>query len=210
MPSFSQSGSGPAETQIEADAALMRRIASGDRGAARELMERSLPLMLAIGRRMLRDPAEAEDVAQDAFIRAWNAAARWKPGHARLESWMSRIATNLCLDRLRKKRETAMDSPPEMEDSRMPADDEMIASEASLTVNDAIATLPERQRLALELCHFQDFTNIEAAEQLDISVEALESLLARARRKLKAVLMPQRDDLVSSLTVASGKASEAL
>lgn len=188
----------------------MRRIASGDRGAARQLMERSLPLMLAIGRRMLRDPIEAEDVAQDAFIRAWKAAERWTPGQARLESWMSRIATNLCLDRLRKKRETAMESPPEMEDSRMAADEEMIASEASLSVNAAIAMLPERQRLALELCHFQDFSNIEAAEQLDVSVEALESLLARARRKLKTLLMAQRDELVSSLTMTSGKASEVL
>jgi RNA polymerase sigma-70 factor (ECF subfamily) len=195
---------------VEADAALMRRIASGDRDAARQLMDRALPLMLAIGRRMLRDPAEAEDVAQDAFIRAWKAAGRWRAGEARLESWMARIATNLCLDRLRKKRELAMDTPPDSDDGSVAADDGMIAAQARASVIEAVAALPARQRVALELCHFQGFTNIEAAEQLGVSVDALESLLARGRRKLKTVLTPQRNELVSSLAVESVPASEVL
>ena len=210
MPSSSHSGPGPVTSPVEADAALMRRIATGDRDAARQLMDRALPLMLAIGRRMLRDPVEAEDVAQDAFIRVWKAAGRWKAGEARLESWMGRIATNLCLDRLRKKRETAMDTPPETDDGSIGADDGLIASQARENVIGAISALPERQRIALELCHFQGFSNIEAAEKLEISVEALESLLARGRRKLKSVLTPQRDELVSSLALESGRASEVL
>ncbi len=188
----------------------MRRIATGDRDAARQLMDRALPLMLAIGRRMLRDPVEAEDVAQDAFIRAWKAADRWQAGEARLESWMGRIATNLCLDRLRKKRELAMDTPPDTDDGSVGADDGLIASQARDNVIGAISALPERQRVALELCHFQGFSNIEAAAKLEISVEALESLLARGRRKLKSVLAPQRDELVSSLALESGRASEVL
>ncbi len=193
-----------------ADAALMRRIASGDRDAGRELMERSLGRVLATGRRILRDPAEAEDVAQDTFIRAWKAAPDWQPGQAKLESWMCRIATNLCLDRLRKKRAVAMESPPERQDRVASADNVMIANDASRRVMMAIAALPERQRLALELCHFQDFSNIEAAEKLEISVDALESLLARGRRKLKVLLMPQRDELISSLCEVSGSMPEVM
>lgn len=194
----------------EADAALMRRIASGDKTAGRELMERSLGQILAIGRRILRDPVEAEDVAQDTFIRAWKAAPDWQPGQAKLESWMCRIATNLCLDRLRKKREALMESPPELRDGAVTADDALIASETGLCVMAAIAALPERQRLALELCHFQDYSNIEAADKLEISVDALESLLARGRRKLKAKLMPQREELMSSLSEAAGSTPEVM
>lgn len=188
----------------------MRRIASGDKDAGRELMERSLGLVLAIGRRMLRDPVEAEDVAQDTFIRAWKAAPDWQPDRAKLESWMCRIAANLCLDRLRKKREAAMETPPEMQDGAAAADNGMIANEAGMRVMAAIAALPERQRLALELCHFQDFSNIEAAEKLEISVDALESLLARGRRKLKTLLMPQRDELMSSLSEAAESTPEVM
>jgi RNA polymerase sigma-70 factor, ECF subfamily len=191
---------GRTQPDFEADAALMRRIASGDQDAGRELMDRSLKPVLAIGRRMLRDPVEAEDVAQDTFVRAWKAAGNWQPGKAKLESWMCRIATNLCLDRLRKKRESTMETPPEMQDGAISADDAMVASQAGSSVAAAIGTLPERQRLALELCHFQDFSNIEAAERLEISVDALESLLARGRRTLKALLMPQREELMSSLS----------
>lgn len=208
MPDRPPSGIKPAE--FAADAALMRRIASGDKEAGRELMERSLGPVLAIGRRILRDPVEAEDVAQDTFVRAWKAAPNWQPGRARLESWMCRIATNLCLDHLRKKRESMMDSPPEIPDGSTAADHEMIASEASVRVLAAIAALPERQRLALELCHFQGFSNVEAAEKLETSVDALESLLARGRRKLKAKLLPERDELMSSLSGVTGSTPEMM
>jgi len=208
MPYSPSTGARPAD--FEADAALMRRIASGDKDAGRELMDRSLAPVLAIGRRMLRDPVEAEDLAQDTFIRAWKAAGSWQPGMAKLESWMCRIATNLCLDRLRKKREAAMETPPEMKDGAVAADNLLVASEAGGRVAEAIAALPDRQRLALELCHFQDFSNIEAAEKLEISVDALESLLSRGRRKLKAILMPQRDELMSSLSLQTGSTPEVM
>jgi RNA polymerase sigma-70 factor, ECF subfamily len=208
MPDRPPHGAHPVD--YEADTALMRRIASGDKTAGRELMERSLGRVLAIGRRILRDPVEAEDVAQDTFIRAWKAAPDWQPGQAKLESWMCRIATNLCLDRLRKKREALMESPPELRDGAVAADDALIASETGLCVMAAIAALPERQRLALELCHFQDYSNIEAADKLEISVDALESLLARGRRKLKAKLMPQREELMSSLSQAAGSTPEVM
>lgn len=192
----------------EDDARLMRRIAAGDRGAAQQLMDRSLPGILATARRILRDPIEAEDVAQDTFLRAWKAAGRWQMGQAKLETWMNRIAANLCIDRIRKKRAVAIETPPERADPGIAADTSMIVSEAVSVVSSAVSQLPERQRLALELCHFQQRSNIEAAEMLEISVEALESLLARARRKLKAELLPQQDDLVSSLVAGAGSGME--
>ncbi|WP_421792226.1 RNA polymerase sigma factor [Hyphobacterium sp.] len=200
----------PDQTLLEDDAALMQRIASGDRSAALALMDRSLSRILAIANRMLADPVEAEDVAQDTFLRAWKAAGRWQPGQARVETWMCRIATNLCLDRLRKRRETAMDTPPEMRDGTVSADSDLVARDAKTSVMEAVKSLPSRQRAALELCHFQEMTNIEAAAEMGISVEALESLLARGRRKLKEILLPQRGDLVNSLSEGAAQAPEVM
>ena len=84
------------------DEDLVRRVGGGDRRAAAEIVRRHLPRMVGLARRMLNDPAEAEDVAQEVFVRVWKHAAAWKPGAARFETWMHRVAINLCLDRLRR------------------------------------------------------------------------------------------------------------
>ena len=180
------------------DESLMARIAEGDRRAARLLMERRLPRVLGLARRMLNDPHEAEDVAQDTFIRVWNAAARWEPGRAQVATWISRIAMNLCYDRLRKRREVLTDEPPERADGGPGPEQVHMSNEASVRLREVIASLPDRQRQAMELVHFQELSNIEAAQMMEVSVEAMESLLARARRKLKALLMAERETLISS------------
>lgn len=182
---------------IDPDAELVRNVGAGDARAAEALVRRHLPRMVGLARRMLNDPAEAEDVAQEVFLRVWRDAARWRPGAAKFETWMHRVALNLCYDRLRRRRET-----PDAEAGVHVADAQPLASEAWLAqqraakVHAALAELPERQRAAIALVHFQDFTNIAAAETLEISVEALESLLARGRRALKAALADVAQDLL--------------
>jgi RNA polymerase sigma-70 factor (ECF subfamily) len=112
----------------------------------------------------------------------------WKPGAARFDTWMHRVALNLCYDRLRKRREITMDVLPEREDEGPAPDAGLVSGDTSSAVNTALAALPDRQREAIVLVHYQELGNIEAADILQISVEALESLLSRGRRALRASL----------------------
>ncbi|MEZ5937586.1 MAG: RNA polymerase sigma factor [Hyphomonadaceae bacterium] len=181
------------------DEVLVSRIGQGDKRAATELVRRHLPKMVAVARRMLGDAAEAEDVAQEVFLRVWKHAATWTPGQAKFETWMHRVAMNLCLDRLRRSGRNAGEVSPETPDLKASATRDLEEKQRSARVHEAILELPERQRAALALCYFQEKSNIEAADILEISVEALESLLARARRSLKARLASDRADLLSGL-----------
>ena len=182
------------------DADLIVRVGRGDRSAAQRLMARNLPRILGLARRMLNDETEAEDVAQETFIRVWKAAPRWEPGGARVSTWMCRIAINLCYDRLRKRREVLTDRVPEQVDQTPDQEAAMTRAESGDRIVAAMAQLPGRQRQALELVHFQEMSNIDAAGLMEVSVEAMESLLARGRRKLKAILTGDAPELMDSYT----------
>jgi RNA polymerase sigma-70 factor (ECF subfamily) len=173
---------------IDPDAELIQRIANADPAAVQALVARKLPRMLALAKRMLGDSAEAEDVAQEVFLRAWKQARSWTPGAGKFDTWMHRVALNLCYDRLRRRREIPSDSPPEQTDPALGAEAGMISEELARRVRQAVEALPERQRAALVLSHYQGVSNIEAAAVLGVSVEAVESLLGRARRSLKLAL----------------------
>lgn len=170
------------------DIALLVRIAEGDAAAVRAMVARKLPRLLALAVRMLGDAAEAEDVAQESFLRIWREAPRWRPGEARFDTWLHRVAMNLCHDRLRRRRELPTDTPPEGIDPDPPADIAIDAADRSKRVEHALQTLPPRQREAIVLQYYQELSNMDAADVMQISVEALESLLSRARRSLRALL----------------------
>lgn len=167
---------------------LVRRVGQGDPAAVRAFASRKLPRVLSLARRMLGDEAEAEDVAQEAMLRAWRQAPKWRPGQARFDTWLHRVAMNLCYDRLRRRREIPTAVPPEQIDEGAAPDRGLLAAETGARVETALLALPERQREAVVLCHYQALTNIEAAAVMTISVEALESLLSRGRRALRAAL----------------------
>lgn len=169
------------------DASLLQRAANGDRRAAANLVARHAPRLQRLALRMLRDEAEAEDVTQEAFIRLWRHAERWEPGAAKLSTWLHRVALNLCYDRLRKPRAVDEDPPDLADDAAGPAQS-LHDSQLAVRVRGALDGLPPRQRAAIALCHYEGLTNIDAAAALKISVEALESLLARGRRALRAEL----------------------
>ena len=175
------------------DADLVARIGRGDRAAAAALMARHLPRMLALSRRMLSDPIEAEDAVQDAFIQLWTHADRWEPGRAKIGTWLYRVTLNKCYDRLRRRPTARLEEAAEVVDPTPGPDARLQNTAISVQIEAALAALPERQRAAIQLCHFQDCGNIEAAEILGISVEALESLLARGRRTLRSKLEHLRD-----------------
>ena len=170
------------------DEDLVRRVGQGDPAATQTLVARKLPRILALAQRMLGDAVEAEDVAQETLLRAWKQAPRWTPGKARFDTWLHRVALNLCYDRLRRRREIPTETPPDRPDEGPAPDRGLLAAETGARVTAALKRLPDRQREAIVLCHYREMTNIEAAALMEISVEALESLLSRARRALRQAL----------------------
>ena len=173
---------------------LVVRAGRGDPAAVQALVARKLPRIMALAGRMLGDPADAEDVAQETFLRAWKQAPAWTAGPARFDTWLHRVALNLCFDRLRRRRETPVAEPPEQVDAGPAPDRGLLAADVSRRVQGALDALPERQREAVVLCHYQELGNIEAAQLMEVSVEALESLLSRGRRALRKALADLVED----------------
>jgi RNA polymerase sigma-70 factor (ECF subfamily) len=182
------------------DLDLLRRIADGDGAACAALVDRHLGRITGLAGRLLGSRADAEDVAQEVFLRVWQQAPKWRSGEAKLSTWLHRVTLNLCTDRLRRRRETALEAagdPP----SDAPLPDAGLQDAAIVArVQAALAQLPERQREAIVLCHYQELGNIEAAAVLELSVDALESLLARGRRKLREILVEELPDLTGSIS----------
>jgi len=177
------------------DEALLVLYANGDFAAAQALMLRLTPRVLGYATRLLNDHAEAEDVAQDAMMRLWKVAPEWRQGEAKVSTWLYRVVSNLCTDRLRKRRTVALESVAEPEDGRASVVQGMIEQERAVALDAALATLPERQRQAVVLRHLEGATNPEIAQVLEISVEAVESLTARGKRALTVALADRRKDL---------------
>jgi RNA polymerase sigma-70 factor (ECF subfamily) len=175
----------------DADDDLVLRAGRGEPQAVRRLIETKLPRVLALARRMLGEPAEAEDVAQETFIRAWKAARTWRPGRARFDTWLHRVAMNLCYDRLRRRGRIQGD-PPDRPDEGPGPDRDLHARDVGRRVDAALAALPLRQREAIVLAHYQELPAVEAAAIMGVSIEALESLLSRARRSLRVALADVR------------------
>lgn len=170
------------------DETLMGRVGAGDHDAFRALIDRHLARANALAFRILGRRAEAEEVAQEAFLRVWTTAPRWNVEGALFRTWFSRVLTNLCIDRKRRPGMDPMEAAGDPVDPAPAADATIEAREQGAQVAAAIAELPERQRVALALCYWQEMSNIEAAEVMQISVGAVESLLVRARRSLKEKL----------------------
>lgn len=169
------------------DTALMERIAEQDEVAFRSLVQLYFDRLFRYAARLLGDRIEAEDAIQDCFLTVWRKAETWKPT-ASLSSWLHRIVHNHCIDLIRKRRAMEDSNEIDLIDPAPSPESRAISAETDQLVDAAIRKLPLRQQAALHLVHFGGLSGAEAAATLEISVEALESLLSRARRTLREAM----------------------
>ena len=188
--------------ELDPDAALMLRVKQGDATAFAALVEKYKQPVMNLAWRTLRDETEAEDLAQNVFVQAWKSAERYQ-ATAKFSTWLFTIARNLCLNEIRRRtrhpaesldqtREDDGEQPIfQVEDKRLAAaPDELLRGELERKVDEALAALPENQRLALALCKQEELSYEEIAAVLDCSLSATKSLIHRARETLKARLKP--------------------
>ncbi len=170
------------------DDALMTRIAARDAVAFSRVVETQAAMLHRIAFRMIGDAAEAEDVAQEALLRLWASAERWRPGQAGIAAWLTRVAVNLCLDRLRRRRFASDEEVPERADDAPGAEAAIEDEQWRRAALAALGDLSERHRAAIVLTYYEELPNAMAAETLEMNLKAFESLLLRARGAMRAAL----------------------
>ncbi|MBO1076526.1 sigma-70 family RNA polymerase sigma factor [Roseomonas marmotae] len=170
------------------DETLMAWAAAGDRLAFDQLALRHLPRLYRLAHRVTGDAGAAEEVAQEAMVRAWQAAGRFDPGRARFSTWLHRIATNLAIDHVRQAGRLAPAPGEEIPASGPDPEQQAAARERRALLAAALKEMPTRQRAALALFYDQELPGAEAAAALSVSTRALEGLLRRARRFLASRL----------------------
>ena len=180
------------------DEALLVLYANGDSSGARLLTLRLVPRILGYAARLLNDRAEAEDVAQEAMLRLWRMAPDWRQGEAKISTWLYRVTTNLCTDRLRlrmRRNVVALDDAPDMADAAPGAVAVLIEADRMAALNAALTSLPDRQREAVVMRHIEGLSNPEIADVMDIGIEAVDSLISRGKRALVANLAKRQEEL---------------
>jgi RNA polymerase sigma-70 factor (ECF subfamily) len=171
----------------KSDEELMAQIARGDEAAFRLLTHRYSSRAVALARRVTGNIADAEEVAQEALLRVWINAPRWRPV-ASFRTWFYRVVLNLCLNRKRRAPFAALEDAGDPADPGPDPAAQLDEQQTGRLVAEAIAELPERQRLAIVLTYNEGLSNAEVAAVLGTSVSGIETLLVRARRSLREKL----------------------
>lgn len=183
------------------DLALMRRIGEGDHTAFAELVEIYQHAVMGTVTKMLGNPAEAEDVAQQVFVRVWRSAARYQPS-AKFTTWLFTITRNLVFNEMRRRQRkpaVSLDEREEEQSGALPVDGEMkpdesaLLAELEMAVDAAIRKLPDKQRMAVILRRYQEMAYEDIGEVLGLSLPAVKSLLFRARAQLREDLQKYLD-----------------
>jgi RNA polymerase sigma-70 factor, ECF subfamily len=180
------------------DADLLAAAVRRDATAFGHLVAKYHTLVYRVVWRFTNGCSESEDIAQEAFLRLWNNPSQVREAGA-IKGWLVRVAHNLALDWFRKRNNGPALDAIDVEDQRPSAEEQLNRNWVTRRINEAVLNLPDRQKLALTLIHFEHFSQLEAAAAMELSVDAFESLLARARRALKEQLANDRQDLLESL-----------
>jgi len=189
-------------TENELDVALMLNVGGGDERAFEQLIERHQSAVVGTVAKMLGNSSDAEDIAQQVFIRLWKSAPRYKP-KAKFTTFLFTITRNLVFNESRRRKRAKQYSMDEREDDfhlqtpdtqTASPDDHMLQRELQQAVDLAIAKLPEKQRLALILRRYENMPYEEISSVLKLSVSAVKSQLFRARQSLRESLQQYLDD----------------
>ncbi|TCP57861.1 RNA polymerase sigma (SigW) subunit [Tumebacillus sp. BK434] len=181
---------------------IVKRAQKGDRLAFAELVELYKDKLFNLGYRMLGNPQEAEDIAQEAFLRAYAHLNKYNANH-KFSTWIYRIATNLCIDRIRKKKaDYSLDAEVDGIEggdmySRLKApgdtpEQEAVRNEARQEVQAAIEALPDNYRTAVILKYMHDLSLQEISEILEVPVSTVKTRIHRGREALRACLRPMQ------------------
>ncbi len=186
---------------MDEDRKLMLELKAGNRGAFNRLVDKYSKPIINYIYRFTASREDAEDLTQDVFIKVYNAAASYTPS-AKFTTWIYRIASNISIDYIRKRKhekngssldekidtgEGAMEK--QEEDAKIIPSDKIAENrETQEEINTALQALPENQRAAIILKVYEDSTYAEIAQVLGVSVPSVESLIFRARTFLKKVL----------------------
>lgn len=171
-------------------AALMARIGAGDHDAFAVLVRRFSGRIISLARHMMGATGEAEEIVQEICLRLWQRPGSWRPERGSFKSWLDRVTVNACLDRLRRRKWHGGTVDEEWQDPKPDVVAQLVKQEEQEAVRQAILQLPPRQRAALLLVEYRGLRQDAAAKDMGLSVDALESLLARGRRKLRTLLAP--------------------
>lgn len=182
---------------VESDAKdddLLAATARGEERAFALLVERHAERARGLAYRLTGNAADADDLVQEAFCRAFVQSRNWRQEGIRFSTWLHRVITNLAADRARRlkvRKPVALDDVIDPVDDRPDALEALTETARRKAVNAAIGTLPERQRQVIALTYGEGLSNAEVAEAIGTSVEAVEAALTRARTGLRAALAAQ-------------------
>jgi len=177
------------------DDGLLERMREDDTAAYRELVARHIDRAYALALRILRSTADAEDVAQDAFIKTWQNRRAWQSGKAKFSTWLYRVIVNRCIDLKRAPRSQWIEQIPEPADDKEDALTTIHKRQIYGQLDSALARLPVQQRSALALSYYEEMSNGAIAEVMGASVSAVESLLKRGRQRLRELLKRSERDV---------------
>jgi RNA polymerase sigma-70 factor (ECF subfamily) len=182
------------DVRIDLDARTVARLAAGDMDAAAELYDRHAAQMFGLARRILRNESDAEEVVQDVFAQAWRTARSFQPSRGNVAGWLLMMTRTRAIDRLRARQsrpDTVAD--PYTDSFQAPGllpSDQVLTDERAGRLRQALHTLPEAQRQALELAYYDGLTQTEIADKLTEPLGTVKTRIRTALMTLRERLRP--------------------